>query len=182
MAFTNSSSSNESLKNGSVLDFFGSDSEEPKLPPINDVEDAKSYRSQFKIKIKGEDSESIFPLRDFTGLNDTISSNLLAGGYSQPTPIQSQSIPVINSNRDLIAQAPTGSGKTIAFLVGLLLRMMAEPSIQKGSNNSSIKALIITPTRELAHQVFFQPYADQSGTQEACQKQRIQIRSTFKIK
>jgi len=70
---------------------------------------------------------------------------IAAAGYEQPTPIQSQSLPAILAGRDLIAQAPTGSGKTAAFGLGLLQRL--EPS------SIAIQALVLCPTRELAGQV-----------------------------
>ncbi len=66
-------------------------------------------------------------------------------GYAQPTPVQAQSLPSILAGRDLIAQAPTGSGKTAAFGVGLLNRLDA--------GRTGCQALILSPTRELADQV-----------------------------
>ncbi len=71
--------------------------------------------------------------------------NLDSLGYQQMTPIQEASLPVILKGRDLIAQAKTGSGKTVAFGVGLLSRL--EPQ------NYHVQALILCPTRELAEQV-----------------------------
>src|SRR5262249_62131067 len=68
--------------------------------------------------------------------------------YTQPTPIQAQAIPVILAGRDLIATAQTGTGKTAAFLLPVLHRLMAEP---RGPARS--QALILTPTRELAQQI-----------------------------
>jgi ATP-dependent RNA helicase DbpA len=68
-----------------------------------------------------------------------------AAGYSQPTPIQTASLPPILAGRDLMAQAPTGSGKTAAFGLGLLQRLDATAI--------RTQALVLCPTRELADQV-----------------------------
>lgn len=66
-------------------------------------------------------------------------------GFTQPTPIQSAALPPILAGRDVIAQAPTGSGKTAAFGIGLLSRL--EP------DRIQCQALVLAPTRELADQV-----------------------------
>lgn len=65
--------------------------------------------------------------------------------YSEMTPVQEQSLPALLEGRDLIAQAPTGSGKTVAFGLGLLHRI--DPALVK------VQALVLCPTRELADQV-----------------------------
>ncbi|MFU1923145.1 DEAD/DEAH box helicase, partial [Klebsiella pneumoniae] len=69
-------------------------------------------------------------------------------GYREMTPIQAQSLPLILQGHDLIAQAKTGSGKTAAFLLPLLHRLLAEDKPR-----SLARALILLPTRELALQV-----------------------------
>src|SRR5438445_3910081 len=66
--------------------------------------------------------------------------------YTEPTPIQAQAIPVVLAGRDLIATAQTGTGKTAAFLLPILTQLMALP-------RGTTRALIITPTRELAQQI-----------------------------
>ena len=65
--------------------------------------------------------------------------------YTQMTPVQAQSLPTILAGRDLIAQAPTGSGKTVAFGLGLLNRI--DPAVMR------VQAVVLCPTRELADQV-----------------------------
>jgi ATP-independent RNA helicase DbpA len=84
---------------------------------------------------------------DFTTLS--LSPALLQGvdalGYTTMTPVQAESLPAILAGRDLIAQAPTGSGKTAAFGLGLLQRL--DPSLIRA------QALVLCPTRELADQV-----------------------------
>ncbi|HVV68851.1 MAG TPA: DEAD/DEAH box helicase [Gammaproteobacteria bacterium] len=79
-------------------------------------------------------------------LHPQILSRINALGYQTPTPIQKQSIPSIMEGQDLVGLAQTGTGKTAAFVLPMLQRLM------KGSRGQ-IRALIITPTRELAQQV-----------------------------
>jgi ATP-dependent RNA helicase RhlE len=78
-------------------------------------------------------------------LNPKVMSGVRAQGYTEPTPIQLQSIPLIMQGRDLIGQAQTGTGKTAAFVLPVLHRLMNCPRGQVG-------ALIVSPTRELAEQ------------------------------
>ena len=72
-------------------------------------------------------------------------------GYTQPTPIQEQSIPSILQKRDLLGCAQTGTGKTAAFAIPMLQLLSQPHTNTKGPK--SIKALILTPTRELAIQI-----------------------------
>ena len=71
-------------------------------------------------------------------------------GYTTPTPIQTESIPVILSKKDVLAAAQTGTGKTAGFTLPLLELLNKNYSKDR---KSSVKALILTPTRELATQV-----------------------------
>lgn len=72
----------------------------------------------------------------------------VALGYAKPFPVQEQAIPAALSGRDLVVQADTGSGKTVAFLAPLLHRL-----VQGGAENASPSVLVLVPTRELAMQV-----------------------------
>jgi ATP-dependent RNA helicase RhlE len=78
-------------------------------------------------------------------LNPKVMSGVRAQGYTEPTPIQLQSIPLIMQGRDVIGQAQTGTGKTAAFVLPVLHRLINSPRGQVG-------ALIVSPTRELAEQ------------------------------
>jgi ATP-dependent RNA helicase RhlE len=73
-------------------------------------------------------------------------------GYTTPTPIQEQSIPVILQNRDLLGCAQTGTGKTAAFAIPILQLMHLQKQAATPTPNR-IKALVLTPTRELAIQI-----------------------------
>jgi ATP-dependent RNA helicase RhlE len=83
------------------------------------------------------------------GLIEPILEALKSEGYTQPTPIQSQSIPILLAGKDLLACAQTGTGKTAAFAVPIIQHLVA----QTGKTTRGVKALIITPTRELAIQI-----------------------------
>ena len=83
------------------------------------------------------------------GLDDAIVNAVLALGYEEATPIQRAAIPVLLAGRDIIGQAGTGTGKTAAFALPLLHRLLASPAPKKGVP----RALILVPTRELAMQV-----------------------------
>jgi ATP-dependent RNA helicase RhlE len=86
---------------------------------------------------------------DALGLCDELLKNLVEQGYTTPSPIQAKAIPPVLSKRDLMAVAQTGTGKTAAFTLPLL-QLMAEGAKPQPK---SIRALIVTPTRELAAQV-----------------------------
>ena len=84
---------------------------------------------------------------DSLGLRAELLSAVAEQGYAQPTPIQSQAIPVVLSGRDLLGAAQTGTGKTAGFALPMLQRLAER------AGTKHARALIITPTRELAAQV-----------------------------
>ncbi len=88
------------------------------------------------------------------GLSNEIIRAVTERGYTKPTPIQMQAIPAVLLGGDLLAGAQTGTGKTASFTLPLLHRLSSEKSV-KGTFHGSkpIRALILTPTRELAAQV-----------------------------
>jgi len=78
-------------------------------------------------------------------LSAALQKALGSSGYAQMTPVQKESLPAILEGRDVIVQAPTGSGKTVAFGLGLLHQL--QPTLLRA------QALVLCPTRELADQV-----------------------------
>jgi ATP-dependent RNA helicase RhlE len=102
---------------------------------------------------------------DNLNLIEPILKALKTEGYTQPTPIQEQAIPLILQRRDLLGCAQTGTGKTAAFAIPTLqiLKSLNQPQLHKGPR--SIKALILTPTRELAIQIeeSFTAYGKHTG-------------------
>ena len=79
------------------------------------------------------------------GLPAPIVKGVRAAGYSEPTPIQARAIPIVLAGHDLVGAAQTGTGKTAAFLLPILARLMEGPR--------ALRALVLVPTRELAAQV-----------------------------
>ncbi len=86
------------------------------------------------------------------GLSAEIVRAVTAKGYTDPTPIQMQAIPPILAGDDILAGAQTGTGKTAGFTLPILQRLAAQPT-PNGPTRRSVRALILTPTRELAAQV-----------------------------
>jgi ATP-dependent RNA helicase RhlE len=79
-------------------------------------------------------------------LSASLQQNLASNGFRTPTAIQAESIPVALTGSDLVATAQTGTGKTLAFVLPLLEKMLKQPQ-------TGIGGLILTPTRELAIQI-----------------------------
>ncbi|XP_036926408.1 probable ATP-dependent RNA helicase DDX59 [Sturnira hondurensis] len=102
-------------------------------------------KQQLGISVQGQDVAR--PIIDFEhcGFPEALNLNLKASGYEVPTPIQMQMTPVGLLGRDILASADTGSGKTAAFLLPVIIRALLE--------SSGPSALILTPTRELAIQI-----------------------------
>jgi len=82
------------------------------------------------------------------GLQPDLLRAVARQGYTEPTPVQREAIPLVLQGRDLLAGAQTGTGKTAAFVLPILQRLAARPA-----RDRRIRVLILTPTRELAIQV-----------------------------
>ncbi len=84
-------------------------------------------------------------------------------GYTHPTPIQEQSIPILLKGKDLLGCAQTGTGKTASFAIPILQHIYLDKQQNKGAR--TVKALIVTPTRELAIQIAdsFTSYGKHTG-------------------
>jgi ATP-dependent RNA helicase RhlE len=74
-------------------------------------------------------------------------------GYTTPTPIQAKAIPLCLEGKDVLGCAQTGTGKTAAFVLPILHRLMAQPVDKSQRGPSKARALILSPTRELASQI-----------------------------
>ena len=96
-------------------------------------------------------------------LIEPILKALTAEGYTTPTPIQAQSIPLILEKRDLLGCAQTGTGKTAAFAIPILQLLHEDKIVERGPRQ--IKVLVLTPTRELAIQIdeSFESYGKFTG-------------------
>src|SRR5471030_2054574 len=87
------------------------------------------------------------------GLSPLILRALTEQGYVHPTPIQAQAIPVLLQGRDVMGAAQTGTGKTAGFALPIIQMLLAHASTSTSPARHPVRALILTPTRELAVQV-----------------------------
>lgn len=100
-----------------------------------------------------EDSSATKIMFSSLNLDPRILRAIEEEGYTEPTPIQAQAIPHVLAGRDLMAMAQTGTGKTAAFTLPLLQRLLPQASTSASPAKHPIRALILAPTRELAIQV-----------------------------
>jgi len=114
----------------------------------------------------GSDAGPILETFEGLGLHKSILRALSDEGYEAPSEIQSAAIPQILAGRDIIGTAQTGTGKTAAFAVPILNMLQARPSNHPGA----VRALVLTPTRELAQQVegSFRAYGRHLPMRTAC--------------
>uniref|UniRef100_A0A673M9V7 ATP-dependent RNA helicase n=1 Tax=Sinocyclocheilus rhinocerous TaxID=307959 RepID=A0A673M9V7_9TELE len=125
--------------------------DKPSLKRLKQLHQEKvnRIRHQNRINVHGTDIPD--PISTFEelqkeyDLDPRIVQNIKAAGFQTPTPIQMQAIPLMMLKREILASAPTGSGKTMAFCLPLLAHL-------RQPLNKGFRALIISPTRELATQ------------------------------
>lgn len=126
------------------------DAEYPASDNEENDEDSKEKMAEFYADV--EESETAKKQAHTTFQSLQLSRPLLKGiaqlGYTKPSPIQSASIPISLLGKDIVAGAVTGSGKTAAYLIPIIERLIYKPS-----KVSSTRVIILAPTRELAIQV-----------------------------
>ncbi|XP_064003193.1 probable ATP-dependent RNA helicase DDX59 [Pogoniulus pusillus] len=108
-------------------------------------EQIENLKLQLGIAVQGQQVPRPIVEFEHCGFPETLNHNLKKSGYEVPTPIQMQMIPVGLLGRDIVASADTGSGKTAAFLLPVIMKVLKE--------TESPSALILAPTRELAIQI-----------------------------
>ncbi|TFK30709.1 P-loop containing nucleoside triphosphate hydrolase protein [Coprinopsis marcescibilis] len=127
----------------------------------SDIDEHPSYPppTQHRINTKGVDPPA--PAFEFEQLKDRytippqVFNNLSKNGYRSPTSIQAAGIPVLLESRDLVAISPTGTGKTLAYLLPLFARLVCPiHQSQDESVGKGVRAIVVAPTRELAHQIY----------------------------
>lgn len=109
-----------------------------------------------KIKVKCSGENAPGPIKSFesAGLRQILNDNIKKSGYSNPTPVQKYAVPIIMGKRDLMACAQTGSGKTAAFLLPILHKLLEDGvDSNAGACPQKPQAVIVAPTRELAIQI-----------------------------
>lgn len=116
-------------------------------------------------------SKSLRPITDFAYLRTTSSAERAPfASFKTPTPIQAAAWPFLLSGRDVVGVAETGSGKTLAFGVPCIRYINSTTSLQKSRGGSKARAVIVSPTRELAVQIHEQivQLATPAGLQAVC--------------
>ena len=108
--------------------------------PHSPLQIQRAQKPEFLTRTKFEDFN--LPAEVLSGLKDA--------GFTYCTPIQARTLPVLLTGRDVAGQAQTGTGKTAAFLVTVISRLLSSPA--KGGKLPS--ALIVAPTRELSRQIY----------------------------
>src|SRR6187402_2886242 len=98
------------------------------------------------------DPQSDCPTFESFGLAPPVMQGIRDAGFTKCTPIQAQTLPLALSGRDVAGQAQTGTGKTAAFLVAMVDRLLKRPALADRKAEDP-RALILAPTRELAIQI-----------------------------
>ena len=111
--------------------------------PVKSYDPSNLVRNSVQASVEDKPYEAVNSFASFA-ISDSLKRNISARGYTVPTPIQDQTIPLILEGKDVIGIANTGTGKTAAFLI---------PLLNEVSKNRNKKVLIIVPTRELADQI-----------------------------
>ncbi|KAK3677504.1 mRNA splicing protein prp28 [Recurvomyces mirabilis] len=115
--------------------------------------DWRIFKEDFNIATKGGGIPN--PMRNWeeSGLPRRLMDIVDAVGYKEPSAVQQAAIPIALQSRDLIGVAVTGSGKTAAFLLPLLVYITELPPLNEYTKNDGPYAIILAPTRELAQQI-----------------------------
>ena len=115
--------------------------------------DWRIFKEDFNIATRG--GGLALPMRSWTesGLPRRLLQAVAAAGYAEPSPIQRAAIPIALQTRDLIGVAVTGSGKTAAFVLPLLVYISELPTLTELTKHDGPYALVLAPTRELAQQI-----------------------------
>ncbi|DBB13027.1 TPA: hypothetical protein ACH3X3_005761 [Trebouxia sp. C0006] len=132
-------------------DDFGKDfyEESPELAAMTPAE-VNTTRQQMGMRVFGFDAPK--PVQTFAqcGFDAPMMAAIKKAGYEKPTAIQAQALPAALSGRDVLGIAKTGSGKTAAFVLPMIVHIMDQPEVEKGAGPIGV---IVVPTRELAEQI-----------------------------
>ncbi|KIJ68765.1 hypothetical protein HYDPIDRAFT_179802 [Hydnomerulius pinastri MD-312] len=123
----------------------------------DDGSDEDAPRPKHRVTAKGTDVPQ--PVEAFDSLLERykmapcLLSNLRDNSYKHPTGVQSHGIPILLERRDLAAISPTGTGKTLSYLLPIMSCLDSPVSSLKSEAGSGVRAIVLAPTRELAHQI-----------------------------
>jgi len=117
------------------------------------------------------------------GLRPELLRAVAEAGYTQPTPIQAQAIPVILDGRDVMGGAQTGTGKTAGFALPILQKLLPQANTSPSPARHPVRALILAPTRELAIQVeeSVKTYGKHTGLRSTCVFGGVDIKQQLPI-
>ncbi|KAG2693309.1 hypothetical protein I3843_08G085800 [Carya illinoinensis] len=116
-------------------------------------QDVAEYRKSLAIRVSGFDVPKPIKTFEETGFSPQLMNAIKKQGYEKPTSIQCQALPIVLSGRDIIGIAKTGSGKTAAFVLPMIVHIMDQPELEKEEGPIGV---ICAPTRELAHQIYLE--------------------------
>ncbi|XP_076896226.1 DEAD-box ATP-dependent RNA helicase 24-like isoform X2 [Bidens hawaiensis] len=116
-------------------------------------QEVAEYRKSLAIRVAGFDVPR--PIKTFAeaGFSAELMKAIAKQAYEKPTSIQCQSLPIVLSGRDIIGIAKTGSGKTAAFVLPMIVHIMDQPELAKEEGPIGV---VCAPTRELAHQIYIE--------------------------
>ncbi|ONL97297.1 DEAD-box ATP-dependent RNA helicase 24 [Zea mays] len=126
--------------------------EKPSISGMSDQE-VTDYMKSLSIRVSGFDVPR--PIKNFEdcGFHVPLMNAIAKQAYEKPTTIQCQALPIVLSGRDIIGIAKTGSGKTAAFVLPMIVHIMDQPELEKEEGPIGV---ICAPTRELAHQIYLE--------------------------
>jgi ATP-dependent RNA helicase DDX56/DBP9 len=137
-------------KNHAAEEHIEEDVEEESLPMEDQPIIAEKNNNSKTEEDEEEEEESILSFTEM-GIDDRILLAIIQLGWSDPTPIQETAIPLILEGRDILAKARTGSGKTGAYAVPVLNKLLGMKNLRTKQTTST---LILTPSRELCNQAY----------------------------
>ena len=120
---------------------------------------------------------------DELGLRPELLRAVAESGYTTPTPIQQQAIPVVLAGRDVMGGAQTGTGKTAGFALPILQKLLPQANTSPSPARHPVRALILAPTRELAIQVeeAIKEYGKHTGLRSTCVFGGVDIKAQLAI-
>ena len=129
-----------------------------------------NFDSYTNIPVKQTGEKQVAEIKTFeqANLRPLLMENIKKSGYKTPTPIQKNGIPIILGGNDMMGCAQTGSGKTAAFLIPIVNSLIASNADSNSGSKASPQALIVTPTRELANQIYSEARKFCAGSMLKC--------------
>ncbi|KAK9845852.1 hypothetical protein WJX81_004205 [Elliptochloris bilobata] len=127
-------------------DFYEEAADVAAMPPA----EVAALRRELAVRVSGFDAPKPVTRFEQLGLDAGLLGAIRTAGYTKPTPIQAQALPAALSGRDVLGIAKTGSGKTAAFVLPMVVHILDQPELERGEGPI---AVIVAPTRELAEQI-----------------------------